>query len=68
MSVLMATAFCVPMRIKANASPRQINVQVYDRDHRDYHEWNSRETHSYEQYRKEHPKFNVNFSRTNRKQ
>jgi hypothetical protein len=67
-SVFVVAVLVAPLATRGNATPPQINVQVYDRGHHDYHEWNSREAHYYEQYRKEHPKLNVNFSRTSRSQ
>jgi len=67
-SFFLAAALIAPMAIGANAAAQAISVRVYDRDHKDYHNWDDREEHSYVQFRQEHPKhhYNVTFSRTNR--
>jgi hypothetical protein len=67
-TALVAAALVAPLATTGSATPPEINVRVYDRSHRDYHEWNGSEANYYEQYRKEHPKLNVNFSRTSRGQ
>ena len=68
MSTFLATAIFSPLGARTNAAQLQINVQVYDREHRDYRAWDRREADSCQQYRKEFPKLKVNFSRTSRKQ
>ena len=66
-SAFLAAAFVAPTAMQANPVP-QVSVQVYDRDHKDYHKWDDRETRSYEEYRRDHPKYAVEFSKNNRKQ
>ena len=58
-SLFLTTALLAPAAIRANAAP-QISVRVYDRDHRDYHNWNDNEDRSYrvylgERHREYHP-------------
>ena len=67
-SLFLTAAFIVPAAITANAAPRGVSVRVYDRDHKDYHNWDDNETKSYTTYRGDHPKLNVTFGKTNRSQ
>ena len=66
-SLFLTTALLAPAAIRANAAP-QVSVRVYDRDHKDYHNWDDREGRSYETFRTDHPKYNVTFGKTNRSQ
>jgi hypothetical protein len=34
----------------AGPKPQEASVRVYDRDHRDYHNWDDREDHAYRRY------------------
>ena len=67
-SLFLSAALVVPMAIQAGAMPQQVNIRVYDRDHKDYHEWNDREAHSYDQYRVKHPKVRVEFKKSNKRE
>jgi hypothetical protein len=51
-SLVLAAALAAPAMIKADPKPQGTSVQVriYDRDHRDYHEWNDREDRAYRTY------------------
>jgi len=66
-SLFLGAALIAPMAIRTNAAP-QISVRFYDRDHKDYHNWDDREVRSYGVYRNDHPKYNVQFSKTSRSQ
>ena len=68
-SLFLTAALIAPAAIRANAAPQSISIRrVYDRDHKDYHNWDDREVHSYELFRGDHPKYNVTFSKTNRRE
>jgi hypothetical protein len=67
-SLLLTVALVAPATIRANATPQSVSVRVYDRDHKDYHNWDDREGQSYERFRGDHPKYNVTFSKTNRRE
>jgi hypothetical protein len=67
-SLFLGAALIAPMAIVANAAPQGISVRVYDRDHKDYHNWDDREDRSYVAFRTEHPKYNVKFTKTSRSQ
>jgi hypothetical protein len=51
-SILLAAAIVAPTAILASASPQEgsVQVRVYDRDHRDYHNWDDREDRAYRRY------------------
>jgi hypothetical protein len=67
-SLFLSAAFVTPLAITANAAPQSVSVRVYDRDHKDYHNWDDRESRSYETFRGEHPKYNATYRRARRKQ
>ena len=65
-SLFLGAALIAPMAIRTNAAPQGVTLRVYDRDHKDYHNWDDREVHSYGIYRADHPKYNVRFTKNNR--
>jgi hypothetical protein len=65
-SVLLAAGFVIPMGIRANPAPQGVSIRVYDRDHKDYHNWDEREARRWEEFRRDHPKYVVEFSKNNR--
>ena len=67
-SLFLTAAFAAPLAITAKAEPQGVSVRVYDRDHKDYHNWDDRESKSYETFRGEHPKYNVTFGKTKRRE
>ena len=54
-SLLLAAAIATPTAIMAAPKPQDANVQVrvYDRDHRDYHNWDDHEDRAYRRYLQE---------------
>jgi hypothetical protein len=50
-SLLLVTALAVPTAILAGPKPQDgVQVRIYDRDHRDYHNWDDREDRAYRRY------------------
>jgi hypothetical protein len=51
-SLILAAAMAAPGLVVADAQAQQANIQVrvYDRDHRDYHNWDDREDRAYRHY------------------
>jgi hypothetical protein len=51
-SMILAAALVTPTVALAAALPQDaaVQVRVYDRDHKDYHNWDDREDHAYRQY------------------
>ena len=67
-SLFLSAALVAPVAITANAAPQSVRVKVYDRDHKDYHNWDDHEAKSYETFRGDHPKYNVTFGKTKHSQ
>jgi len=66
-ALLLSTALVGPMATQTSAKPQGVSVRIYDRPHRDYHDWDDRETRYYERWRREHRGFAVEFRRNNRR-
>jgi hypothetical protein len=51
-SLFLATAIAAPVSVLAAPVPQEASVQVrvYDRDHKDYHNWDDREDRAYRGY------------------
>src|ERR1700687_897169 len=51
-SLLLAAAIAAPTAIMAHPRPQDggVQVRIYDRDHRDYHNWDNREDRAYRRY------------------
>jgi len=49
-SLLLAAASVVPALVVTEAHAQQVSVRVYDRDHRDYHNWDDHEDRAYRRY------------------
>ena len=67
-TLFLTAALVAPLATKISAAPQLVSVRVYDRDHRDYHNWDDNEARVYEGYRKDHTDFKVTFGKNNRKQ
>ena len=69
-SIFLAATLVIPVAIMAAPKPQNASVQVrvYDRDHKDYHNWDDNENRAYTRYRSENPKVNIEFSKTSKKQ
>jgi hypothetical protein len=68
-AIFLGAALIAPMAITANAAaPQVISVRVYDRTHRDYHNWDDREERSYQTFRVEHPRYHVIYRKATRRQ
>jgi hypothetical protein len=48
----LAAAIAAPTAIMASPKPQEgtVQVRIYDRDHRDYHDWNDHEDRAYRRY------------------
>jgi hypothetical protein len=51
-SLFLAAAIAAPTAIMARPRPQEgrVQVRIYDRDHRDYHDWDNREDRAYWRY------------------
>jgi hypothetical protein len=48
-SLLVTAALVAPVAIQAAPAP-QVQVRVYDKDHKDYHNWDDNENRAWNQY------------------
>ena len=65
-SLVLVAALAVPAAILANPKPQAgVQVRVYDRNHRDYHNWDDREEHSYRVYLTNHHRPYVEYNSQN---
>ena len=71
--VFLTAALATPLAVTARAAQEVViqhdgdHVRYYDRDHRDYHEWNDREDRSYRVYLGEQHRDYREFNRENRR-
>ncbi|MEQ1472866.1 MAG: hypothetical protein ABLQ96_03540 [Candidatus Acidiferrum sp.] len=49
-AALLAAAIAAPLVVAATPAPQELQVRVYDRDHRDYHNWDDREDRAHRRY------------------
>ena len=66
-SLFLSAGLLAPMAVVTHGA-QQITVRFYDRDHKDYHNWDDREEHSYSTFRGEHPDYDSHFAKARRKQ
>ena len=69
-SLLLAAAIAAPTAIMAGPRPQEASVQVrvYDRNHRDYHNWDDREDHAYRGYLQERHKTYREYDKQNNRE
>jgi hypothetical protein len=68
--LFLAAALVAPVAIVAVPGPQEVSVQarVYDKDHKDYHEWNDNENRAWGRYLTENHHKSYEYSRANSKQ
>ncbi len=68
--LFLAAALATPAAIMAMPTPQNASVQirVYDRDHKDYHNWDDREDRAYGRYHSENPRSAHEFSKASKRQ
>jgi len=49
-SLFMTAALAAPVSIMAAARPQAVQIRVYDKDHKDYHNWDDNEDRAYRGY------------------
>jgi hypothetical protein len=64
-SLFLTVALVAPVAVMAAAVPQEgVQVKVYDKSHKDYHNWDSNEDRAYTQFRASHKTYSVTFSKT----
>jgi hypothetical protein len=64
-SLLLAAAVVAPVLVVSDAKAQEVQVRVYDRNHKDYHNWDDREDHAYRGYLETHHKEYREYNRQN---
>ena len=69
-SLALAAAIASPMAIMAAPMPNDdgVQIRVYDRDHKDYHNWDDHENNSWGIYLNNHHKKSHEFTKANKKE
>ena len=69
-SVLLAAALAAPVAIIAAPEPQNVGVQVrvYDRHHKDYHNWDDHENHAWGLYLTDHHKKEHEFTHSSKRE
>jgi hypothetical protein len=49
-ALFLTAALAASGSVVAAAAPQEVQVRVYDSNHRDYHNWDDREDHAYRGY------------------
>lgn len=66
-SLIVTAVLATPVAILAAPAPQSVQLRVFDRDHKDYHNWNDREDQAYRGYlTDQHQKYRV-YNKQNRK-
>lgn len=68
-SLFLAAAIAAPLSVVASAAPQDANVQIraYDKDHRDYHNWDDCEDRAYRGFLAERHETYREYNRQNHK-
>jgi type III secretory pathway component EscR len=68
--LLLAAVIAAPalMATKANAQEASVHVRVYDRNHKDYHNWDDREDRAYRSYLTENHREYRDYNKQNRRE
>ena len=68
-SLFLSAALVAPVSMMAAPKPQAaLSIRVYDRDHKDYHNWDDREDHAYRAYLVEQHRSYREYGRQNRAQ
>jgi len=69
-SLFLTAALVAPVAILGAPAPQEASVQirVYDRNHKDYHNWDDNENRAWGQYQTEHHKNSHEFSKANKRE
>ncbi|MDR3674151.1 MAG: hypothetical protein P4N24_01585 [Acidobacteriota bacterium] len=69
-SLVVAAAIAAPVSVMAFPSPdgATVQVRVYDRNHKDYHNWDDRENHAWGVYLTTNHRPKHEYARANRRE
>ena len=69
-SLFLTAALAAPMSILAAPAPQEASVQVrvYDRNHKDYHNWDGKENRAWNQYLTENHRDSHEYSKSKKRE
>jgi hypothetical protein len=69
-SLVLTAAIAAPVSLLAApaAQEARVQVRVYDRNHKDYHNWDDNENHAWGQYLTENHRNSHEFSKSNKRE
>ncbi|HEY2461248.1 MAG TPA: hypothetical protein VGI16_10575 [Candidatus Acidoferrum sp.] len=69
-SLSLITALAAPAAIVAAATPapQEVKIRVYDREHKDYHNWDDREDHAWHRFLDENHRDAHDFKKAKREE
>jgi hypothetical protein len=69
-SLFLTAALLAPMSMMATPVPAEAGVQirVYDKNHKDYHNWDDNENHAWGQYLNENHKKSHEYANSNKRE
>jgi hypothetical protein len=67
-ALLLTAAFAAPVTVMAIPAPQAVSIRVYDKNHKDYHNWDDRENHAWGLYLTENHKNQREFKKANKKE
>jgi hypothetical protein len=67
-SLLLAAALAAPVAIIAVPVPQEVQVRVYDKDHKDYHNWDDNENRAWGRFLTENHRNTHEFKKANKRE
>jgi hypothetical protein len=67
-ALLLTAAFAAPVTVMAAPAPQAVSIRVYDKNHKDYHNWDDRENHAWGLYLTENHRSQHDFKKANKKE
>ncbi len=65
-TLLLGASLLAPLALRADDDDHRHDKRYYDRDHKDYHEWNDREDRAYRKFLEERHEHYRDWNRINR--
>jgi hypothetical protein len=67
-TLLLTAAFAVPVAMFAAPAPQAVSVRVYDKNHKDYHNWDDNENRAWGQFLVENHRNTHEYAKSNKKE
>ncbi len=67
-ALVLTAVLAAPAAMMAAPVPQEVQVKVYDKDHKDYHNWDDKENEAWGRYLTEKHHKSYEFSKANKKE